>query len=92
MGIFGVNYWVSKAPNDLNLTIDDRINKPLRILCIADDPYCKPVTPKIQNENSYKLEKYGLVEFESSIDTESFFKLSPRSRFDFAIKDIGMKI
>jgi hypothetical protein len=32
MGLLGVKYWVSKAPNDMNLATEDRLGKPLRIL------------------------------------------------------------
>jgi len=83
-GLFGVNYWISKAPNDMNL--DSRINNPLRLLCFKGDNACKPKSEPIQNP---ELEKYGIVEFQSPLTTLEFSKLSIIDRYNYATDSFG---
>lgn len=78
-GIFGVNFWISKAPNDMNL--DSRINNPLRLLCFKGDNVCTPKSEPIQNP---ELEKYGILEFQSPLTTLEFSKLSIIDRYNYA--------
>lgn len=78
-GLFGVNYWISKAPNDMNLT--SRINNPLRLLCFKGDNVCNPKTERIQNP---ELEKYGIIEFQSQLTTLEYSKLSIIDRYNYA--------
>ena len=78
-GIFGVNFWISKAPNDMNL--DSRINNPLRLLCFKGDNVCTPKSKPIQNP---ELEKYGILEFQSPLTTLEFSKLSIIDRYNYA--------
>ena len=78
-GLFGVNYWISKAPNDMNLT--SRINNPLRLLCFKGDNVCNPKTEPIQNP---ELEKYGIIEFQSQLTTLEYSKLSIIDRYNYA--------
>ena len=77
-GLFGVNYWISKAPNDMNLS--SRINNPLRLLCFKGDNVCNPKSEPIQNP---ELEKYGIVEFQSQLTTLEFSKLSIIDRYNY---------
>ena len=77
-GLFGVNYWISKAPNDLNLA--SRITNPLKLLCFSGDPVCNPNTPQITDA---RLAKYGLVEFTSSLNTIEFMNLSTLDRYNY---------
>lgn len=77
-GLFGVNYWISKAPNDMNLT--SRIDNPLRLLCFKGDNVCNPKSEPIQNP---ELEKYGIVEFQSQLTTLEFSKLSIIDRYNY---------
>jgi hypothetical protein len=83
-GLFGVNYWISKAPNDMNL--NSRINNPLRLLCFKGDNVCNPKSEPIQNP---ELEKYGIVEFQSPLTTLEFSKLSIIDRYNYATDSFG---
>lgn len=85
-GLFGVNYWISKAPNDLNFT--SRVNKPLKLLCFSGDPVCNPRTPAVTDA---RLAKYGIVEFESNLDTISFMKLSILERYNYVFDSFQQK-
>jgi len=78
-GLFGVNFWISKAPNDMNLS--SRINNPLRLLCFKGDNVCTPKSEPIQNP---ELEKYGILEFQSPLTTLEFSKLSIIDRYNYA--------
>jgi hypothetical protein len=78
-GLFGVNYWISKAPNDMDLT--SRINNPLRLLCFKGDNVCNPKSEPIQNP---ELEKYGIIEFQSILTTLEYSKLSIIDRYNYA--------
>jgi hypothetical protein len=78
-GLFGVNYWISKAPNDMNL--NSRINNPLRLLCFKGDNVCNPKSEPIQNP---ELEKYGIIEFQSQLTTLEYSKLSIIDRYNYA--------
>ena len=84
-GLFGAGYWVSKAPNDMKL--DSRINNQLAIFCFTGDAACKPITEKITNID---LEKYGIVEFKTSLTTEQFLKLSIIEKYNYNFDSIGM--
>jgi len=83
-GLFGVNYWISKAPNDMNL--NSRINNPLRLLCFKGDNVCNPKTEPIQNP---ELEKYGIIEFQSQLTTIEYSKLSIIERYNYATDSFG---
>jgi len=83
-GLFGVNYWISKAPNDMNL--NSRINNPLRLLCFKGDNVCNPKTEPIQNP---ELEKYGIIEFQSQLTTLEYSKLSIIERYNYATDSFG---
>ena len=82
-GLFGVNFWISKAPNDMNLS--SRINNPLRLLCFKGDNVCTPKSEPIQNP---ELEKYGILEFQSPLTTLEFSKLSIIDRYNYATQFI----
>jgi hypothetical protein len=83
-GLFGVNYWISKAPNDMNL--NSRINNPLRLLCFKGDNVCNPKSEPIQNP---ELEKYGIIEFQSQLTTLEYSKLSIIERYNYATDSFG---
>ena len=83
-GLFGVNYWISKAPNDMNL--NSRINNPLRLLCFKGDNVCNPKSEPIQNP---ELEKYGIIEFQSQLTTLEYSKLSIIDRYNYATDSFG---
>jgi len=85
MGLLGVSYWISKAPNDYIL--DNRLNNELRLICFALDPGCKPTTERITNS---KLEFYGIYEYVSPLSTEQFSKLSIDDRFNTNFDVFGL--
>ena len=84
-GLLGAEYWISKAPNDMKL--DSRITNELRIFCFMGDQGCIPKTEKIAN---LQLEKFGIVEYKSSLSTSDFQKLSIQERYDYNFDSIGM--
>jgi hypothetical protein len=84
-GLFGAEYWISKAPNDMKL--ESRITNELRIFCFMGDQGCIPKTEKIAN---LQLEKFGIVEYESFLSTSDFQKLSIQERYDYNFDSIGM--
>lgn len=84
-GLFGAEYWVSKAPNDMKL--DSRINNQLAIFCFSGDSACNPATERIININ---LEKFGILEFKSSLNTEQYFQLSIIEKYNYNFDSIGM--
>lgn len=88
-GIFGIHYWISKAPNDMNYEIESRIDKPLKLFCFVGENICKPKKPKIINDKTAYLEKYGIQEFESSLTTREYLSLSIIDRFNYAFDEMG---
>jgi hypothetical protein len=84
-GLFGAEYWISKPPNDMKL--ESRITNELRIFCFMGDQGCIPKTEKIAN---LQLEKFGIVEYKSSLSTIDFQKLSIQERYDYNFDSIGM--
>lgn len=88
-GLLGAKYWISKAPNDFDLNIDSRINKELVLLCFIGENICNPKTPKIENEYTAKLAKYGIVEYASILSSLEFSKLTIQQRYDYAFEVMG---
>jgi len=84
-GILGAEYWITKAPNDMKL--DSRVANELRIFCFIGDQNCIPKTEKITNP---ELEKFGIVEYKSSLSTSDFQKLSVQERYNYNFDSIGM--
>ena len=85
LGIIGDIHWVSKAPNDLELK--NRLDLPLRLLCLSIDTSCKPSTSRIPDA---KLESFGLIQYESPISSREFAALSPRDRYSANFKILGV--
>jgi hypothetical protein len=85
LGVIGDVHWVSKAPNDLELK--DRLDLPMRLLCFSVDTSCKPTTPRIPDA---KLESFGLLQYESPINSREFAALSPRARYDTNFEVFGV--
>jgi hypothetical protein len=88
-GIFGIHYWISKAPNDMNYIIDSRIDRPLKLFCFVGENICKPKKSKIINDKTAYLEKYGIQEFESTLTTREYLSLSIIDRFNYAFDEMG---
>jgi hypothetical protein len=88
-GLLGVKYWVSKAPNDYNLDIDSRIDKPLLLLCFVGDNICNPKTAMLKHSLSDELSKYGIVEYESTLSTSQYSNLTISDRYDYAFDIMG---
>jgi len=88
-GILGVKYWISKAPNDYNLEIDSRIEKPLLLLCFVGDNICNPKTNLIKHSLSDELSKYGIVEYESTLSTFEYKTLTIAERYNYAFDVMG---
>ena len=88
-GIFGIHYWISKAPNDMNYTIDSRIDRPLKLFCFIGENICKPKKSKIINDKTAYLEKYGIQEFESTLTPREYLSLSIIDRFNYAFDEMG---
>jgi len=84
-GLFGAEYWISKAPNDMNL--NSRLSNELRLFCFQGDPNCKPPTEPIANP---LLQKYGMLEFKSKLMTDEFYKLSIEEKFNYNFDSFGM--
>ena len=84
-GLFGAEYWISKAPNDMNLK--SRLSNELRLFCFQGDPNCNPATEPIVNPI---LQKYGMLEFKSKLTTEEFYKLSIEEKFNYNFDSFGM--
>ena len=51
------------------------------------DQGCIPKTEKIAN---LQLEKFGIIEYKSSLSTSDFQKLSIQERYDYNFDSIGM--
>jgi hypothetical protein len=88
-GLLGAKYWISKAPNDFDLNIDSRVDKDLVLFCFIGENICNPKTPKIQNEYTSKLAKYGIVEYASTLSSLEFSKLTIQQRYDYAFEIMG---
>jgi len=88
-GLLGVKYWISKAPNDYNLEIDSRIDKPLLLLCFVGDNICNPKTNVIKHSLSDELSKYGIVEYESTLSTFEYNNLVIAERYNYAFDVMG---
>ena len=88
-GLLGVKYWISKAPNDYNLDIDSRIDKPLLLLCFVGDNICNPKTNVIKHSLSDELSKYGIVEYESTLSTFEYNNLVIAERYNYAFDVMG---
>jgi hypothetical protein len=84
-GLFGAEYWVSKAPNDMNL--NSRLSNELRLFCFQGDPSCEPPTEPIANP---LLQKYGMLEFKSKLTTEEFYKLSIVEKYNYNFDSFGI--
>jgi len=84
-GILGAEYWVTKAPNDMKL--DSRMAYELRLFCFLGDQGCNPKNEKITNT---ELEKFGIIEYKSTLTTNDFQKLSPLERFNYNFDSFGM--
>jgi len=89
MGLFGIQYWISKAPNDMDLDIDDRVERPLRLMCFEGENICKPKTQRINEPYSQYLNKFGIVEFASSLSSSDYIGLSIQDRFNYAFDEMG---
>jgi len=87
--LLGAKYWISKAPNDFDLNIDSRMDKELVLLCFIGENICSPKTPKIENEYTAKLAKYGIVEYASTLSSIEFSKLTIQQRYDYAFEVMG---
>lgn len=85
LGSLGNVHWISKAPNDLNLST--RLNNELRIICFINDVACKPTTPELVSN----LNKYGLRVFKSPITTQEFNSLKVLDRYNAATDAVGQE-
>lgn len=85
-GVFGNVNWISKAPNDIDLT--SRLNQEIRIICITGDPECGVGSELIKNS---ALSKYGISTYYNSYTTEEFFKLTPLERYNKSFELVGQK-
>jgi hypothetical protein len=84
-GLFGAEYWVSKAPNDMNLK--SRLANELRLFCYQGDQSCVPSTEPIANSF---LQRFGMLEFKSKLTTEEFYRLSIEEKFNYNFDSFGM--
>jgi len=89
LGIFGVHYWISKAPNDMDYGIESRLDKPLKLFCFVGENICKPKSQKIVNAQTSYLEKFGIEEYESTLSTREYFSLSIADRYNYAFDEMG---
>jgi hypothetical protein len=89
LGIFGVHYWISKAPNDMNYAIESRLDKPLKLFCFVGENICKPKGQKIVNAQTAYLEKFGIEEYESNLTTREYLALSIDERYNYAFDEMG---
>lgn len=85
-GVMGNVHWISKAPNDI--IPGDRINSGLRLICLIQDPSCKPTTPEIQTN----LNRYSIKVFQAPITTKQFFALPLIERFNVNFTAFGQPI
>ena len=85
LGALGNVHWVSKAPNDLDLST--RMVNEMRIICFASDVACKPNSLEIASA----LNKYGLRVFQSPITTAQFVDLPIIDRYNAATDAVGQE-
>ena len=83
--LFGAEYWISKSPNDFQLT--SRLSKELRLFCFQGDPGCNPTTEPIVNNF---LQQYGILEFKSKLSTAEFSNLTIVERYNYNFDSFGM--
>jgi hypothetical protein len=84
LGMLGDVHWVGKAPNDQLL--DDRLDIPMRIICLVQDKACNPPGAEIQPST---LNKYGYRVFNSVVTSREFAALSARERYQASFKAVG---
>jgi hypothetical protein len=84
LGVLGDVHWVGKAPNDQLL--DDRLDIPMRIICLVQDKACNPPGTEIQPS---ALNKYGFRVFNSVITSREFAALSVRERYQASFRAVG---
>jgi hypothetical protein len=89
VGLFGVHYWISKAPNDMNYEIESRSDKPLKLFCFVGENICKPRGPRISNSSTAYLESFGILEFESTLSTREYLALPISERYNYAFDEMG---
>jgi hypothetical protein len=89
LGIFGVHYWISKAPNDMDYAIESRLDKPLKLFCFVGENICKTKSKKIVNAQTAYLEKFGIEEYESTLSTREYLSLSIADRYNYAFDEMG---
>jgi hypothetical protein len=83
-GVFGVEYSVARAPNNINLK--SRIDNELIILCFTNDSDCRPSTEKISNP---ELEAYGISQYKSKLSTLEFYNLSIKEKYKYNLDSFG---
>jgi hypothetical protein len=86
LALFGVKYLISKAPNDMDF--DKRMDNSLRVICFLGEVSCKVNTPQINNS---ELNKYGIIEYESTITTSEYKALSIIDRYNFVTDILGQQ-
>lgn len=86
LGVFGDIAWISKAPNDLNLT--NRLDREIRVLCYSFNNLCLPPGEKIIEPS---LEKYGLISYRTNISSKAYSELSILAKYEEAFKQTGQK-
>ena len=84
--VFGAEYWISKAPNDMNLV--SRMDNTLRLICYTTDQDCKPSSPAIENA---ELQNFGIQEYESPISMQEFTQASIIDRYNMSTDVFGME-
>lgn len=84
IGTYGDFHWVSKAPNDQNLS--KILDIPLRVICLGVDLTCKPPGKEILPS---ALNVYGYRVYETGISTRDFNALSARDRYTATFKETG---
>jgi hypothetical protein len=85
LGALGNVHWISKAPNDFDLST--RADKELRLICFAGDPACKPSTPEIVSA----LNPYGIRVFQAPLTTQEFINLAIIDRYYAAADAMGQE-
>jgi len=85
LGMLGVDFWISKAPNDMNL--NSRLDNNLLLLCFTGDKYCAPKTKEITNPD---LIKYGIQEYASDLSTREYVNLSITERYNYSFDALGI--
>lgn len=83
-GVFGAEYSVARAPNNVNLK--SRIDNELIIFCFTSDKDCRPSTSKILNP---ELEAYGISLYKSKLNTLEFYNLSVKEKYKYNFESFG---